>query len=299
MHSNNLKWLLVGLTFIFWLDGFSQNIVPKGEFLQQNVKIGEEISYSFSVRYPRSINLVFPDSTYDYSPFELDRRVYFKTRSDSATSYDSAVYYLATFEIDSVQHLQLPLFVITDMDCTAIYSRPDSIYLTEVVEKIPEAIEMISDADFVKVRKAFNYPYFLVALGLLFVVGLFILIVFGKKIGKAWLMYRMRKAHKSFTQRFFNLMRDVSSNNPSRSPEQVLSAWKKYMEKLEKAPFTKWTTKEIVQHYSENDLKDNLKAIDRSIYGAQSIKNLFNAFDFLLKFSTNRYHSKMEEVKNG
>jgi hypothetical protein len=293
------KRILIVIVFLLVTEAFGQAIEPKGRFIQRTSKIGEEILYSFSVRYPRSVNLIFPDSTFNYEPFEYSGRGYFTTKSDSISSFDSAVYKLATFEIDTIQFLQLPVYVISDTDCTAVYSQPDSIIFEDVIKEIPQQPEMMVDAHFTKVRKAFNYPYFLAGTGILLLLIFIIMIFFGKSIHKAWRLYLMRKAHKSFTQRFFGLMRDVSSNNPSKSPEQVLSAWKKYMEKLEKAPFTKWTTKEITAFHSEGELKDKLRAIDRSIYADQNIKDLFNAFDFLMKYSTTRYNFKLEEVKNG
>jgi hypothetical protein len=273
--------------------------MPEGKFMTQNARIGEEIIYSLSVRYPRELNLVFPDSTYRYDPFELVRREYFETVSDSLLSFDSAVYYMSTFEIDSVQLLQLPVFVLSLGDCTAVYSKPDSIILTEVIEQMPQQPELKSDTAFWDMKRVFNYPLLGVVVACVLVAGLLIFMIFGKQLKKAWLTMKLRRAHKRFTSRFFNLMRNVSGNNPSKSPEFVLAVWKRYMERLEGIPISKLTTKEIYKVHPDPLLRDHLRSIDRIIYGDARKTELFASFDFLLKFAVAKYHERIEELKHG
>ncbi|NJN28734.1 MAG: hypothetical protein HC819_23515 [Cyclobacteriaceae bacterium] len=46
-------------------------------------------------------------------------------------------------------------------------------------------------------------------------------------------------------------------------------------------------------------MKDNLKTIDRCIYGNEKGHDLFASFDYLLKFSIEIYQQKVNEIKNG
>jgi hypothetical protein len=115
---------------------------------------------------------------------------------------------------------------------------------------------------------------------------------------KAWKIYRLNTAHKKFVARFFNLMRDISSNNPTNTTEHVLAVWKRYMERLEKKPISKLTTKEILVLHSNGQLKENLKLIDRSIYGGEKGNDLFASFDYLMKFSVEIYKQRISEIKN-
>jgi len=94
-------------------------------------------------------------------------------------------------------------------------------------------------------------------------------------------------------------MRDVSSNNPNNTPDHVLAVWKGYLERLEKKPFSKLTTKEVLVLHNNSQLKDNLKLIDRSIYGGEKGNDLFASFDYLMKFSIEVYHQKIKEIKHG
>jgi hypothetical protein len=270
-----------------------------GSFLQSEAKIGEELQFCLSVKYDRNLNILFPDSLFRFGSFEYNSREYFTTKTDSAFSYDSAVYYLSTFEIDSIQYLQLPVFVVNDQDSLAIFSNIDSVTLIQVVSEIPENIEMKANTELVKIKKQFNYPYLLIVLGILTIIGLIGLLFFGKQIFRAWKIFLLSRAHKKFIQRFFSLMRDVSGNNPVNTPEHVVAVWKGYLEKLEKKPISKLTTKEILVLHNNSELKNNLKIIDRSIYGGEKGNDLFASFDYLMRFSVEIYNEKIREIKNG
>jgi len=273
-------------------------IEPQGKFSSKEIKIGEEVQFSLSVKYDRNLNLLFPDSLFNFGIFEYNSRRYFETRTDSTHSFDSVVYNLSTFEVDSIQYLQLPVFFINDEDSLAILSNIDSVQLIHVVTELPENPELIANTDMVAIQKQFNYPYLLIGLGVLLVLVLITSLFFGKQLAKAWKVYRMQRTHKKFIERFFNLMRDVSSNNPSKSPEHVLAVWKRYMERLEKKPISKLTTKEILVLHSNSKLKENLRLIDRCIYGGEKGKDLFASFDYLMKFSIEIYDQRIYEIKN-
>ena len=244
MHRKIIAQLVI-LFFSINLS-LAQDIEPQGFFIEQQAKIGEEISYTLSVRYNKNLNILFPDSTFSFGTFEYNSRVYFKTKSDNTLSFDSVVYKLSTFEIDSIHYLQLPVFILNNDDSLGIYSTIDSINLVQVVMEIPENPELKANTELVNINRQFNYPYFLIGLGVLAFIAIIISLFFGKQLLKAWKIYRMKRKHKKFIERFFNLMRDVSSNNPGKTPEHVLAVWKTYMERLEKRPISKLTTKEIL-----------------------------------------------------
>ena len=297
MHRKIIAQLVI-LFFSINLS-LAQDIEPQGFFIEQQAKIGEEISYTLSVRYNKNLNILFPDSTFSFGTFEYNSRVYFKTKSDNTLSFDSVVYKLSTFEIDSIHYLQLPVFILNNDDSLAIYSTIDSINLVQVVMEIPENPELKANTELVNINRQFNYPYFLIGLGVLAFIAIIISLFFGKQLLKAWKIYRMKRKHKKFIERFFNLMRDVSSNNPGKTPEHVLAVWKTYMERLEKRPISKLTTKEILVLHNNGQLKDNLRLIDRSIYGGEKGNDLFASFDYLMKFSIRIYNQKITEIKYG
>lgn len=296
MHRNKIIHIIVFLFHIQLVLG--QSIQPKGQFLESETKIGEEVRFALSASYDKSLTLLFPDSLYRFGTFEYNSRQYFPTRTDSLYSYDSVVYNLSTFEIDSVQYLQLPVFVVTDGDSLAIFSNIDSLMLVQVVDTIPENPELLANTDLVKIDRKFNYPYFLIGAGIVFIIGLAVALFFGKQLSRWWKIMMMRRAHKKFTSRFFQLIRDISGNNPANTPEHVLAFWKRYLEKLEKKPISKLTTKEILVLHNNSTLKENLKTIDRSIYGGEKGSDLFSSFDYLMRFSVDVYNEKVKEIKH-
>jgi hypothetical protein len=296
LHRNKIIHIIVFLFHFQLAPG--QSIQPNGRFLESETKIGEEVRFALSARYDKSVTLLFPDSLYRFGTFEYNSRQYFPTKTDSLYSYDSVVYNLSTFEIDTVQYLQLPVFAVEDGDSLAIFSNMDSISLIQVVDTIPETPELLANTDLVKIDRKFNYPYFLIGTGIVFIIGLAVALFFGKQLLRWWKIMMMRRAHKKFTSRFFQLIRDISGNNPANTPEHVLAFWKRYLEKLEKKPVSKLTTKEILVLHNNSTLKENLKTIDRSIYGGEKGNDLFSSFDYLMRFSVDVYNDKIREIKH-
>ena len=71
------------------------------------------------------------------------------------------------------------------------------------------------------------------------------------------------------------------------------------MERLEKKPISKLTTKEILVLHQRAELKDSLRLIDRNIYGGEKGNDLFASFDYLMKFSIEIYNQKISAIKKG
>ena len=287
--------LILGLPL---LSTFGQEVKPYGYFLSDSVKIGELVPYSLSFKDKRNRAIIFPDSTFDFSPFELFDKAYFDTQSDTINSIDSAVYYLATFEIDTVQKLSLPVFLYTGDDSLEIFAELDSIVLDQVVTQMPDSVALEETAAFQAVSTQFNYPYWIIALITLGVLSLIIMLVWGKDIRKRIKLYRMQKRLAKFYEQFDLELAGISDNSTQHDIERVLKFWKEYMERLESIPYTKLTTKELVEIQQNASLEETLKSIDRSIYSKIKVDVLQDDFDFLKDYSTDRYNHVTEVIKN-
>ena len=257
------------------------------------MKIGEELPYSLWIRYPKNNDIVFPDSLYDFSPFEIEKREYFTTKSDSLESLDSVVYYFTTFEIDTVQYLTLPVYLINEYDSTILLAGLDSIILDQVVTIMPDSVAVLVNTDFQKVPLAFNYPYFTIAIIIILLIALIVFIVFGKRIRQTIRIYWLTKKHKQFVSSFNNLLEDQPIE-----VERTLSAWKKYLEKLCSQPYTKLTSKEIVALSQFPEMASALKLVDRNIYGGDKTTDTKPAFEFLMDFSIAQFNTRIKEIKN-
>lgn len=276
----------------------AQDLKPRGYFLKDSVKIGESVAYSLSYKDKKNRPVIFPDSLYSFAPFELLDKAYFDTRSDSINSIDSAVYYLATFEIDTVQSLSLPVFVFTGQDSIPIFSEKDSIVLNQVVTQMPDSVNLAETKAFQPVSRQFNYPYWVIGLIILGFIALIVSVIWGEEIAKRIRLYRLKKKLEKFREEFDREIESISAETEKPRIESILKFWKSYMESLEQVPYTKLTTKEIIQIQKNSSLEETLKSIDKNIYSRLAVSALQNDFEFLKDYSIDRYNHVTEEIKN-
>lgn len=293
------KYSILYLLFLFlpFLSG-AQEISPQGRFLSDSIKIGERIPFTLTVKYPRQMQVIFPDSTYNYYPFEFVEKKISPTRSDENFSYDSISYILSTFELDKVQNLSLPVFVLSNGDSVPVFSPTDSVYLVEMIQSASDTLSLKEDNRYWEVSTDFNYPYILGGIIGAFVVVLGTYLLFGKIIQEKYKLYKLKKAHKRFTKKYVKQLEDLK-NNKHHNLEEILILWKKYMEDLENLPYTKQTSKEIVLNSENEPLKTSLRSIDRSIYGNFRDQDVIHSFQFLSEYSEDRYNKKVQEVIHG
>jgi len=297
------RYLIVLLLTIFSA-GHAQEIKPKGQFLADSIKIGESVGFALSLRYSKDLDILFPDSLYNFSPYELERKTFEPTKTVGDFSYDSAVYYISSFEIDSVQYLKLPVFVLHDKDSSAIYTKEDSVIFKHLVAEIPdsvsaEAAPLKENTNYINVPLQFNYPYFIIGLILFVIIVVVVIVVFGGRIKKYFILKKLKKNHEKFISRLNQLK--TRQNQPiGQLAESILLVWKKYMEKLENRPYTKLTTKEVLTRYENvGDVADSLKGIDRTIYSGKLDSYLEDHYTNLERFAVKHYQQKVEEVKHG
>ena len=288
--------LLFLLIFCVFTKANAQKVTPEGAFIQDSTKVGEVIAYTLSIHYPRSESIIFPDSTYDFSPFELVRKEAFSTESDSLNSFDSTVYYLSTFEMERKQVLALPVYLIKNTDSISLFANEDEITLVTVLTKMPDSLVAIENTSLQPVVQAFNYPYLIAGLVLLAIIIIAIALIFGKRIRQKIRVYRLKKAYESFLGRYDKALSGLT--NTDKSQESLLLIWKKYMEKLETIPYTKFTSKEIIKLHPQENLKTALSKIDRNIYGGFGDTDIKSKFETLRNYSEERLNVKLEEVQN-
>lgn len=275
----------------------AQEISPKGKFLADSIRIGEPVNYSLAIKYPKNMQIIFPDSTFNFYPFEFISKNFSKTRSDSLYSYDSTTYVLSSFELDQVQYLALPVFIISGMDSVPVQAVADSVFLKELILEASDTLAVRESISYREVETEINYPYILIGFSILVAIFVIVYLIFGKKIEEKIRLYRLKKSHNRFKEKYYRLLNDLKENK-LKYPEEILIVWKEYMEDLEKQPYTKQTSKEIVLNSENEALKNSLRSIDRSIYGNISDQHLIQSFENLSEYSEIRYNNKVQEVNN-
>jgi hypothetical protein len=279
-------------------NGFGQEVSTKGQFIQDSLLIGETVNFSLTASYPKGMDIIFPDSTHRFSTFEYVKKRYFPTRSDSVFSFDSVVYTLTTFEIDKVQSLSLPVYIIQRGDSIPVYAKADTIYLKEVIDEMPEEIALREDLVYREVDYPFNYPFLLIFIFLLSFIFLITYSIFGNKISKRIKIYRLKKDYRKFDKEFTFLIDQLRYKPINEKTEQTLIFWKGYLEKLENIPYKKFTSREIIRFTNNEQIKPALQIIDRKIYGDAYDNDVYQEFEKLKSFAKERYLQKTEELEN-
>lgn len=280
----------------------AQDVSVRSGFLKDSLAIGEEGGYYLAAQYPSELNILFPDSTYNFAPFEYSRKVYFPTKTTSGQSYDSAIYYLSTFEIDKIQTLSLPVFQFTDLD-TLMHSSPrDSIRLIEMVKNLPDTLAvqnlpLKTNTAYQLVPFLFNYPILVIVVVTLLVLALAGWLIFGKRIRKYYRIKRMEKAYQKFAGAFTQEIEQIRQSFSPVRTESALVEWKRYMENLEARPYTKLTTRETMRMENDDSLGAHLHTLDGAIYGRNT--SVIEPLESLKQFAQQRFNKKLEEVKHG
>lgn len=274
----------------------------RGGFLSDSLKIGERTAYYLSVSYPSDLTVLFPDSTHAFAPFEYQSKWYFSTETTDGISADSAIYYLTTFDVDRVQYLRLPVYVVQSGDSTMVETEPDSVLITQFVAQVPDTVavnELPLKMNTAYEKVSYDLNFWLMVGVLILVAALVITIwlVFGKRINRYFVVRRLQKNHASFLERYNTLLAQVQSAFSTPATESALVAWKKYMEQLESRPYTKLTTRETLRLIREPALTEPLSHIDKAIYGHDT--SVVNSLENLRTFADQRYRRKLKEVDHG
>jgi hypothetical protein len=281
----------------------AQDVEVEGRFQSDSLLIGQPVPFSMTASYPKALQILFPDSTYNFQPYELAERKYFTTQTTGDVSVDSVVYYLTSYEIDSIQLFQLPVFVVQASDCTQVWSRPDSIFLKQFVAAVPDSVDarglpLKTNTEYLAVSWMLDYPVLLIGAGILIVAAAVVWLLFGKRIKRYYAVKRLNRNHYSFMERYEYAVQQVQSGFSPPKAESALVIWKKYMESLEGKPYTKFTSKEIAGMEMNERLASALKGIDRMIYGGVAHESR-QSFAELQDFSVSHFNKKLEEISHG
>ncbi len=279
--------------------GRTQQISVKGGFLEDSVAIGEEIHFWLSAKYPPDLQLVLPDTNYNFAPYEFVEKTYLPSELIGQQAEDSAVYTLQSFEIDPIQYLQLSAIILADGDSLALACEMDSIIFKELAPVVTDTTRLKTNIEFQAVGRQFNYPLLWIILVALFVLVSVFVLVFGGKIRKSWKIKKLKKEYQTFSNIISEHIRKLKENPQPALAETALTHWKTYLEKLEKVPYTKYTSSEILEQQRNAELRDTLRQIDKTVYGKIPQNDIFERFQDIEDFTQHRYSMTLDELKNG
>lgn len=270
--------------------------LPKGFFLNHQIGIGLTVNYSLTFKHAAKQQVLFPDQNFDFSPFELVNKQHFTTKTNKNTSIDSAVYQFTTFDIQKVQSLALPVFVVNPADCTWVYSLADSVELVEMVKEIPDSLVFKTDQSVIQLASNLNYPlYIFLSAAFILIIGL-LWLVLGAKLLRNYRFYQNSQRHAKFAKEFGRLLTRIRIKPTAEDIEKALILWKNHLEYLDQIPYSTYTSKEIHQIVSDNVLTDALKSIDKIIYGQEFSDRIEVDMVVLSNFVSQRFEIRQKTI---
>jgi hypothetical protein len=298
-----VRKLLLILFSLLCLSAQSQQLLPPtGSFSKDSVYIGELIRYTLVHRHPAAQEVILPDSSHNFAPFELVRQDFFPTRTKAGISTDSTVYTLRTFETAPVQSLQLPATVLQGKDTLRVLSPRESVYLRELVQEVAVPLPLRTQTSLARVEERFDWPILVLWVVTITAFIALVWLIFGQTIQTKYQLYRLRKDHLYFNSRYnSHVDRFVKTGVPS-SMEKAVALWKNYLTKLERSAINSFTTKEIVEYYNDDEQVNlALRLCDKAIYGnvtAEPDQETNKALGMLRRFARTRYKTHRELTRN-
>jgi hypothetical protein len=293
-HSGSGYWLALLLVLLGAGTSLqAQQLKPRGWFLSDTTLLGQHTEYVLVYRHPPEEKLLFPDSTFNYAPFEYVSHRYFPTRTVDSVSVDSAIYMLTTFELDSFQRVALPVVKFTGAPTPdTVYGNPSEIYLQHQIAVLPDSLAVKVNTEPVAVPREPNVVLFGLVLLLIVIVLVALAAILYKPLLRRWRRRRLNKHQAAFRTNF-----DSLANKLSYAELQAL--WKEHLQRLSGQPVASLSTPEIGRLYpNEPELQQALRSLDRAIYAGRPPEDMPTQQQVLRSKAETIYQQKVKQLAN-
>lgn len=275
---------------------YAQELKVEGYFLRDSAMLGQKIGYVLKATYPSSLNVLFPDSTFQYGSMEyLDKEIFTSYTQDS-TTLDSAIYYLSNFSLDPVKNYRLPVFEILRYDSISHYPEESLLHLNLTIDEIPEELVFKETNSYQAIKQDFNFLYLIIGVSAFLIIALALVLIFGKKVGKSWRIYQEKKRQKRFLVQWNQTKRTFISQPSLDTADGLLGLWKGRMEALTGNPFREWTATETAAHLERPEVLQDFRKIELIIYADRPAEDVQEACDHLEAISTSTFHQKIKAL---
>ncbi|MCS6795274.1 MAG: hypothetical protein RMJ97_07240 [Raineya sp.] len=298
------KFFILGVVLSCFQYSFAQkdsiSYQPKLQFLTDTFLLGKTIPVALVFRYPKHWQVLFPDSSFNYTPFEWQSKDIFPTQTQGSISKDSAVLWLKCFEIEPVQKLRLPVFHIQpNGDSLAFFSNYDSVFFRQYIHSNRiDTLTIKADTEYANFPEKINFHAWIVGAVTLFFISAIVWLFFGDWIKKQIILLNLKRRQVLFEDNFEKEMLKIRTRKRLKDIEQAFILWKKHLEQIEGEPYSSYTSSEIVEILKTENLAESLQNIDRAIYGTIVEDSLEKDLAFLKTLAKERYHLKKQSIKN-
>ena len=287
---------LILICILFSHKIYSQEIDYNIFFKEESVKIGDTITLISTLRYPKNIEIIQPDSSYKFIPFEFLDKIIFESSTSNNFIYDSTIYLLQTFELDSIQSIYLKSYIINKSDSLEILSNNDDILTISLVNEKNSKIKANTLLE--RINSIFNLKKYSIITGVIFSILILIYLVFRKKINKYFKIKRIKSETDFFKNEFDYILNKYLNTNNIKFLENLILKWKRFMEKLSKKPYSSSTTSEISIFNKNIKSIKTLKEIDKCIYSENEFIIDKNKLIILRDESIRQSENYINQLKN-
>jgi len=273
---------------------------PVGKFKPDTANVAAPLSYVLTVRRPLSAQVIYPDSLYDFSPFELRSQRWFPTRTlQDSLVLDSAVFELQVFSSAPALEFALPVFyILPGGDSLPVFASLATLH-QRVPKTVVKADSLAASSQTFAVSEQFNYPYWILgitlAVSLLGVANAFL----GKPAQRYFKLWIERQRHRAFIRTYDRLVAQVRMRGAKGPLEKALNLWKAYIERVEEIPYTTYTTKDFGESLPDPALTKSLQSLDKYIYGGFEPNEAPAAYAVLRRMAIRIYAQKSQELRHG
>ncbi len=293
MGKIGLFLFLVGLS----LSAAAQNVQVEGYFTQDSAKLGERVGFVLKARYPESTQVVFPDSTYDFSPLVLlEKQTFISSTSDGIT-LDSTIYFVSNFSLEPSIYLSLPVYELSRYDSITYFSTEADLKLKLTLDSIPEQLVFQENNVYQPIEKTFNWLMAgLIIGGIVISIGGLVLF-FAKRIKGFFKKNKERLRWLQFERKWKKHTLLLAQNPALELADEVIGLWKGYLESITDLPFQEWTSSEISEALEDKEIFKALRSIDMIIYAGKEAKTE-EATTYLFTVAQIKYQEKLTQIKD-
>jgi hypothetical protein len=285
--------LFLGLS----ISSFAQSVQVDGYFTQDSARLGERVGFVLKVRHPESAQLIFPDSTFDFSPLVLLEKKTFMSQTREGETLDSAIYYVSNFSLDPSIFLSLPVYELSRYDSVTYFSTEAELKLKLVLDSIPEQPVFQENNVYQPIETAFNWLLVsLITAGILLLLG-GLALLFAKRIKALFQKNREKLRWIQFERKWKKLTGLLAQNPALELADEVVGLWKGYLESITDLPFQEWTSSEIAEALDDKEIFQALRSIDMIIYAGKEAKT-GEATNYLLEVAKSKYQEKLNRIRN-
>lgn len=291
------KFGVIGFLFLLSLPVSAQQVRVNGYFMQDSARLGERVAFVLKASYPQASQLIFPDSTHDFSPFIFLEKRTFVTATNEGLTQDSAVYYLSNFSLEPSAYLSLPVFELSRYDSISYFTPAAEIALILTLDSIPEELVFQENNVYQPLDKPFNWFVFSTLIGgILLGVGLLFL-VFADRIKRLFRRNREKLRWMQFERKWKRLADQLQKDPKQVLADEVVGLWKGYLESMTSQPFQEWTSSEIAEALDDKEVFIALRSIDMIIYAGVE-GDTATATTYLLEVAKTKYQTFLNQISH-